>query len=197
MRHLAPCAAALGLVVLPPGPASAQTPGSSDYVRGLVAEIRDLTATVTDLQGPSGSLSDEARQIVEGSGNIRVTETDRSVVLSVTSDVLFAFDSAELSPKAKATLTDVAKVLDTQPGARVQVAGHTDAKGSDAYNRQLSTERAAAVVDFLSVSGVERARLQPEGRGEAEPVAPNEIDGRDNPNGRARNRLVEFVLPKG
>ena len=74
--------------------------------------------------------------------------------------------------------------------------GHTDSKGSSDYNQRLSEDRAAAVARFLTDDGVPKDRLKSEGRGETEPVAANEVDGRDNEQGRVRNRRVEFILPR-
>lgn len=189
---------ALGLAVLClPSIAVAQNTSTdnSAYIRDLVPEIRDLVSASGSTDGKARGLSGAAQEIVEKSGNITMRETDDSIVLSVTSDILFDFDSAKLTGKAKATLTDIAKILNTTDSA-VRVVGHTDSKGSDSYNDKLSKNRANAVAKFLMNNGVQSARLKPEGHGESEPVAPNEIKGKDNPDGRAQNRRVEFVLPK-
>ncbi len=79
----------------------------------------------------------------------------------------------------------------------VTVVGHTDAKGEDAYNFDLSKRRAEAVVDWLkSQSGMARI-FAAEGRGEVEPIAPNtRPDGNDDPDGRARNRRVVVDIPR-
>ena len=75
----------------------------------------------------------------------------------------------------------------------MRLRGHTDSWGSDAYNDRLSHQRAEAVRDFLEQRYPNlRGRVRAVGRGEREPVAPNEIDGRDNPAGRAQNRRVEI-----
>ncbi|MBB4093245.1 OmpA family protein [Ochrobactrum pecoris] len=169
---------------------------NSAYIRDLVPEIRDLVSASGSTDGKARGLSGAAQEIVEKSGNITMRETDDSIVLSVTSDILFDFDSAKLTGKAKATLTDIAKILDSMPDSTVRVVGHTDSKGADSYNDKLSKSRADAVAKFLVGNGVQAARLKPEGHGESEPVAPNEVQGKDNPAGRAQNRRVEFVLPK-
>jgi outer membrane protein OmpA-like peptidoglycan-associated protein len=161
-----------------------------------VPEIRDLVSASGSTDGKARGLSGAAQEIVEKSGNITMRETDDSIVLSVTSDILFDFDSANLTGKAKATLTDIAVILESMPDSAVRVVGHTDSKGSDSYNDKLSKKRADAVIKFLVSNSFPSARLKPEGRGESEPVAPNEIKGKDNPDGRAQNRRVEFVLPK-
>jgi len=78
------------------------------------------------------------------------------------------------------------------PGAIV--TGHTDSVGENDYNQTLSEARADAVVEALRTAGVS-STLTAEGRGEAEPVAPNEVDGQDYPAGRQLNRRVEIVIP--
>ncbi|MBQ0709491.1 MULTISPECIES: OmpA family protein [unclassified Ochrobactrum] len=190
---------ALGLAVLYlPSIAAAQTASTdnSAYIRDLVPEIRDLVSASGSTDGKARGLSGAAQEIIEKSGSITMHETDDSIVLSVTSDILFDFDSVKLTGKAKATLTDIARILESMPDSAVRVVGHTDSKGSDSYNDKLSKNRADAVIKFLAGNGVPSARMKPEGRGESEPVAPNEIKGKDNPDGRAQNRRVEFVLPK-
>nr|WP_278526439.1 OmpA family protein [Brucella anthropi] len=190
---------ALGLAVhCLPSVATAQniSADNSAYIRDLVPEIRDLVSASGSTDGKARGLSGAAQAIVEESGNITTRETDDSIVLSVTSDILFEFDSAKLTGKAKATLTDIAGILQSMPDSAVHVVGHTDSKGADSYNDKLSKSRADAVTGFLVDNGVQSARLKPEGRGESEPVAPNEIKGKDSPNGRAQNRRVEFILPK-
>ena len=80
------------------------------------------------------------------------------------------------------------------PELRVEVAGHTDSKGTDAYNQALSERRASAVYDYLTGNGIDASRLVgPNGYGESRPIAPNtNDDGSDNPEGRARNRRTEL-----
>ena len=76
---------------------------------------------------------------------------------------------------------------------RVRVEGHTDSKGSDAYNQRLSQRRAEAVVKYLIGKGIDPSRLEAVGFGEGRPIAPNQNpDGSDNPTGRAKNRRTEF-----
>ncbi|WP_355662178.1 OmpA family protein [Halomonas salifodinae] len=108
------------------------------------------------------------------------------VVLS--SEVNFAFDSAELTSAARATLDDVAQRLTrSSPDVRVHIAGHTDSMGSAQYNLGLSQRRADSVRDYLISRGVEGSRLVARGFGEERPVASNATDA-----GRAENRRVEL-----
>ena len=78
-----------------------------------------------------------------------------------------------------------------------QRLGSTNSKGSASYNKELSLRRAKAVAQWLASQGVDPARLSTKGLGDTRPVQPNKLaNGADNPQGRAQNRRVEFVLPK-
>jgi len=108
--------------------------------------------------------------------------------------VNFDFDKSTLRPDAVAILNEAAEILKRYPELKVEVAGHTDSVGSDAYNQGLSERRARAVYDYLTSNGVDASRLAgPNGYGESRPIAPNtNEDGSDNPEGRARNRRTEL-----
>jgi outer membrane protein OmpA-like peptidoglycan-associated protein len=109
------------------------------------------------------------------------------------SKVLFEFNSDQLRPGADTEIS--AAIAGATPADTTQVVGHTDSKGSDAYNLDLSQRRAEAVRRAI-------LRLRPElaghvtasGRGEREPVEPNDVGGQDNPAGRAANRRVEVSV---
>ncbi|MEC9356854.1 MAG: OmpA family protein [Pseudomonadota bacterium] len=110
----------------------------------------------------------------------------------VLQNVNFEFDSAQLTASAKESLLKVARGLSDQTSMKVEIAGHTDSKGSDAYNMKLSDRRAAAVREFLISQGVSSSQLSSRGYGEEDPVADNSTE-----TGRAQNRRVEFrVLGK-
>jgi outer membrane protein OmpA-like peptidoglycan-associated protein len=80
----------------------------------------------------------------------------------------------------------------------VQVIGHTDSKGSDEYNLKLSRARAERVGRFLEQRYPNlKGHVEPEGRGEREPVAPNEVNGQDDPQGRRLNRRVVIEIATG
>ena len=108
--------------------------------------------------------------------------------------VNFDFDMSTLRPDAVAILNEAAEILKRYPELKVEVAGHTDSVGSDAYNQGLSERRARAVYDYLTSNGVDASRMTgPNGYGESRPIAPNtNEDGSDNPEGRARNRRTEL-----
>ena len=108
--------------------------------------------------------------------------------------VNFDFDKSTLRPDAVAILNEAIEILKRYPDLKVEVAGHTDSKGTDAYNQSLSERRASAVYDYLTSNGIDAGRLVgPVGYGESRPIAPNtNDDGSDNPEGRARNRRTEL-----
>lgn len=101
-------------------------------------------------------------------------------------DVLFDFDRSNLRPEADAILAPVLAMLQADPTLSVDIEGHADWMGSDAYNIRLSQRRAQAVVDWLVARGIARERLHAIGKGEREPIASN-----DTTEGRQLNRRVE------
>lgn len=116
---------------------------------------------------------------------------DEVIVLSDLGDVLFAFDSAQLTGEAQAQLAQISNRLTDAQVVGVKVAGHTDSVGSDAYNQGLSERRAQSVVDFLIAQGVAANKLSSQGYGEGQPVADNASDA-----GRAQNRRVELHVDR-
>lgn len=118
-------------------------------------------------------------------------EEERTTV-TIASDVLFAFDSDELSPRAEATVRQLAAEVGDATGT-VDVIGHTDSVGDDAYNQDLSERRAAAVAAVLAEELGDQVDLATAGRGSSEPVA-DESD--EDPGAAARNRRVEIVFDR-
>ncbi|RZI82508.1 MAG: OmpA family protein [Rubrivivax sp.] len=109
--------------------------------------------------------------------------------VSFAADAFFDFDKSVLKPEGKAKLDDLA---DKVKGLNLEViiaVGHTDAKGTDAYNQKLSVRRSEAVKAYLTDKGIEANRIYTEGKGESQPVADNKSD-----EGRAKNRRVEIEV---
>ena len=133
----------------------------------------------------------EAPFLVEATPMVgdEATALPETARLELPGDILFAFDRAELRPEATAVLTPLATTL-TGDGPPIEIDGHTDSLGSDAYNQSLSQRRAAAVARYLTAHGVNAARLRVHGHGENEPIADNATAP-----GRAHNRRVEIRLP--
>lgn len=109
-------------------------------------------------------------------------------------DVHFDTAKATLRPESKATLDRIISVLKATPSVKkVEIGGHTDSRGADDYNRQLSQQRAESVIDYLKAGGIDNSRLKAQGYGETRPIASN-----DTADGRAQNRRVELkVLERG
>lgn len=104
--------------------------------------------------------------------------------------VEFELDSANLLPESDAVLGEVLKILQTHAEfTKVSVEGHTDSRGTDGYNQQLSQRRAATVVDWLASRGIDKKRLASKGFGESRPVDTNDTEA-----GRQNNRRVEFHI---
>ena len=94
-------------------------------------------------------------------------------------------------PASYAELDKVARFMIEEDIKLIEISGHTDSEGSDAYNQKLSDGRAAAVVSYLASKGVIPERMQAVGYGESRPVDTNQTEA-----GRAQNRRVEFTLIK-
>ena len=108
------------------------------------------------------------------------------------SGVNFEFNKSTLTPNAKTILDNVAAELNKYPEIEVELAGHTDSLGRDAYNQNLSESRADSVKRYLVSMGVDGERMAAVGYGEAQPVADNDSD-----EGRARNRRTELWITAG
>ena len=128
------------------------------------------------------------RQQTAGTG-INVIRDGDNLVLDMPSEITFGIDSANIDAGFRDTLNQVASTLTQYEKTYVDVLGHTDSSGSDAYNQALSERRASAVADYLSSRGVQSARLATRGYGESQPKASN-LDAA----GRSANRRVEIRL---
>ena len=155
------------------------------------ARTMDLVFRVQDLVFRGQELGDRVE-------SLKVKETPTEIHIELSADVLFDFDKAEVLPKAQEALKQVAKVIREKAKGVVQIEGHTDAKGSDAYNQKLSERRANAVRDWLvSKEGLKNVNFATRGLGSRKPVAPDKKpDGSDDPEGRQKNRRVEIVVKK-
>ena len=125
--------------------------------------------------------------------------TAQEIRIELAADVLFDFDKHDLRPEAIPSLQKVAEVLRSRAGSPVTIDGHSDGKGSDAYNQPLSEKRAQAVRNWLVKSGgVTAAGITTKGWGKSKPIVPNtRPDGSDDPDGRKKNRRVEITVRTG
>lgn len=113
-------------------------------------------------------------------------------------NIEFDFNSSKINKGSYVVLDQIVSILKSNPTwGELKIKGYTDNIGSNAYNLNLSEERAASVEKYLLSKGVKSSRLETEGLGEMQPIAPNEFgNDTDNPNGRQKNRRVEFLIIK-
>lgn len=128
------------------------------------------------------------KQQTAGTG-IEVIRDGDNLVLDMPSNVTFATDSSNIDPMFRDTLDKVASTLTQYEKTYVDVMGHTDSTGTDAYNQALSERRASSVAGYLESRGVQSARLATKGYGESQPKETNATE-----EGRAANRRVEIRL---
>lgn len=132
----------------------------------------------------------QAKEIKETLPGAEVERVGEGIKVTLPENIVnFAFDSAALTSAGKANLDKLSEVLKNNPDTNINIYGHTDSKGSDAYNQGLSERRAASVKDYLVSKGIASSRMFAMGVGEKEPVATNDTEA-----GRAQNRRVEFAI---
>lgn len=139
-------------------------------------------------------LDRQARELQASLGNqVLVQRVGNELIVTMPQDILFAFDSAQVSPGLTSDLKVLAASLNKYPDTTVEVIGHTDSDGEAGYNQRLSSDRAQSVASILIAEGVLSGRIRAFGRGEDAPVATNQTA-----EGRAQNRRVEIVIrPRG
>jgi outer membrane protein OmpA-like peptidoglycan-associated protein len=115
--------------------------------------------------------------------------TEEGLLLNLRNDLLFETDSAVLTESAITQVSRIGDILVKYPEDRIRIEGHTDSRGTGPYNEALSLRRAEAVSRVLSSRGVRPRQILVLGRGETEPVAPNETAA-----GRSANRRVELHI---
>ena len=132
----------------------------------------------------------ELKEQTAGSG-VDVTPTDngQAILVNLPEGVTFDVASYSLKPEFRATLDKVADSLKQYPDSLIDVYGHTDSTGSDAYNQTLSENRARTVANYLQMQGVNSGRIRSQGYGETMPVADNTTE-----EGRRKNRRVEIKI---
>jgi outer membrane protein OmpA-like peptidoglycan-associated protein len=146
---------------------------SKNYIGALIdiveVEAAETGLIVVDAEAMGSDIDEYGRVVLDG--------------------IVFDFDKATLKAESKAALDAIAAYLGSKPDKHFYVVGHTDAEGTFAYNRKLSSDRAQAVVDALRQDyGVASERLVPYGVGPLSPVFSNNSD-----SGREKNRRVELV----
>lgn len=121
--------------------------------------------------------------------DVAVTRIGQTIILSMPGSATFSSGSSSMESKIFPVLDSVIVVLDEFNQTYVDVVGHTDSQGSEEYNQRLSEKRARSVASYFESRAVISERVMADGRGEADPIAPN-----NTRKGRAKNRRVEIKL---
>jgi outer membrane protein OmpA-like peptidoglycan-associated protein len=160
-------------------------------VGNLKTQVLDLVFKVEDLGGKVQDLGGKIQ-------DLQLKESDTEIRIELAADVLFDFDKADVRRDAQKALKQVADIIREKAKGPVRIEGHTDSKGSDAYNQKLSERRANSIKDWLiKQEGLRNMRFSTSGLGAKKPAVSNtQPDGSDDPAGRQKNRRVEIVISK-
>ncbi len=150
----------------------------------ILNRLDNIDRQISDLQNKLNKLEADVKGLADKSAG--------SVVNASFDKIEFEFDSSKLTQASHATLDQIASILKNNPTwSTLQVNGHTDSTGPDAYNQKLSERRAAAVKEYLVGKGLNASAIQTAGYGESQPIATN-----NTADGRKANRRVEFEIGK-
>ncbi len=171
------------------------TGGAAGAVIGRASGNTALGAIIgAAVGGASGAvigrqMDKQAEEIKKTVPDAKVERVGEGIVVEFSSNVLFGFDKSNLSDDAKMNLNKLVVVLDSYPDTDIEIQGHTDSRGSEAYNHTLSEQRAGTVSGYLSGKGIAYNRLTIKGFGENTPKYSN-----DTKEGQSQNRRVEFLI---
>ncbi|NNE09014.1 MAG: OmpA family protein [Gemmatimonadetes bacterium] len=172
--------------------------GAGALLGGLIGKASGNTAAGTIAGAAVGGavgahvghyMDEQAKEMDEALANAKVERVDEGIVVTMDSGILFDVNKSDLRPAAKSELDKLSTVLLEKDKTNILVVGHTDSDGSDEYNLKLSEQRASSVRSYLVAKGVTVDRMTMQGKGEMDPVAPN-----DSPEGKQLNRRVEMIF---
>jgi outer membrane protein OmpA-like peptidoglycan-associated protein len=171
--------------------AHAQTGGAYQ-----IQQPKGTWQTPGQIQQPTGPWQTPGEiQVPKGIQAVHAEDQPCARRLSVLGDALFDFDKSVLRGDAEETLTAVGPEIAKAGAHPLVIEGHTDSIGTDAYNNVLSLRRAETVRQWLSGHRFVPVNAPIKGYGKAQPTAPNQTpDGRDNPEGRQKDRRVDIVI---
>jgi outer membrane protein OmpA-like peptidoglycan-associated protein len=131
----------------------------------------------------------QAEEIKNTVPDATVERVGEGITVEFSSAILFAINKSDLSTDAKTNLDKLVTVLNSYPDTNIEVQGHTDNTGTDAYNQTLSEKRAASVSSYLTGKSIAASRVTTKGYGESAPKYDNSTE-----EGRTQNRRVEFLI---
>ena len=131
----------------------------------------------------------QAKEIAQNIPGATVERVGEGIEVTFASGLLYDYDSDRVRAEAASNLRTLAQSLDKYPDTELVIVGHTDDRGTDSYNQDLSQRRATAAATYLVSQGVSRSRIRPVGRGESEPKVANDSEAT-----RQQNRRVEVAI---
>ncbi len=193
LRLLAPVAA-LCVLAAPPSALALEHRLEDPVPPESKGVVLPISGAVLEIKGIASGVSGKTEALQAALKDLGAQVTEQEIRIELAADVLFEFDKASLRPEAKPALGKVLEVLKSYPKASATIEGHTDGKGDDAYNQKLSERRAESVRGWLSGNGASLS-MSTRGWGKKKPIAPNaRPDGKDDPEGRQKNRRVEIAV---
>jgi len=172
--------------------------GGGAVVGGVIGKIAGNTALGAiigaTVGGATGAvighkMDKQAAEIKNEIPGAKVERVEEGIVVEFNSKILFDINSFALSSASTTSLNDLVTILNKYPDTNIEVQGHTDNTGADAYNMTLSEKRAGSVATFLKSHGIGAGRVTTKGFGESAPKYDNNTE-----DGRAQNRRVEFLI---
>lgn len=169
--------------------------GAMGAIIGKVAGNTGLGAIIgATVGGATGAIignkmDKQAEEIAKTVPDAKVERVGEGIVVEFSSNMLFGFDQSTLSTDAKINLNKLVKVLNAYSDTDIEVQGHTDSKGSSAYNQSLSERRSNSAASYIRSQGIAYSRVTIKGFGEDMPKYDN-----NTTEGLAQNRRVEFLI---
>ena len=165
--------------------------GAIGRVNGSTAKGAIIGAAVGGAIGAviGHQMDQQAKELDQNIPGATVERVGEGIQVTFESGLLFDFNSDKVKPEAQRNLANLAASLGKYPNSSLLIVGHTDAVGSDDFNRALSERRAMSTASYLIGQGVASTRLRTMGLGESEPIAGNDTDAN-----MAKNRRVEVAI---
>ncbi len=157
------------------------------FLYSIRAEAKDFISESQTLDLRNAGT--DKKQIVFRLRPIEVVHIEKDAMFTMNS-IFFDYDKAVLKPESFPELERVVQMMNDKTGISIEIAGHTDNRGTIAYNQNLSERRAKAVKKFLTSKGIDAGRVTTIGYGETRPIVSND----DEKDGREINRRVEFKI---
>ncbi len=131
----------------------------------------------------------QARELEEDLENATVERVGEGIKITFDSGILFDTESYSLKDASKEDIAKLAKVLNKYEDTNIMFGGHTDSRGTEEYNQELSEKRAKSVAEYAAFTGVDAERMTIVGYGENDPIETNSTEA-----GRQQNRRVEIAI---